>query len=81
MSCDNPPRPHFADTDELLDYADIARALRLRGKDGSWSADAARMFIARHPELKAKAIYIAPRQPRWRVSDLYAWLASSTTAM
>lgn len=61
--------------DPLLDYIDLARALRLRARHGEgWSAEAARALVNRHAELRALAVLIAPRKPRWRLVDVAAWI-------
>ncbi len=60
-------------TDELLDYRDLAQLLRLRSRQGGWSAEAARALVNRHAELNSVAVPLTPRKPRWRRDDVLAW--------
>jgi hypothetical protein len=63
---------------DFLDYVDLARVLRLRGRDGGWSAEAARSLVNRHAELRSLAVLVAPRKPRWRLVDVAAWADEHT---
>lgn len=64
--------------ERFLDYHELAAYLGIYKRDRSApSTDGARRFVSDTPELKALCNYIGPKQPRWRLSDVEAWLAQS----